>query len=109
MAAGGAALIAFSPILGITIGLMMQDAARETLYAVVPSWANPLLDKQSRATVHSFLSLAGSLGLAIGGIFAAVIAWAGGVNPALYWSIGAFLAAAAIAATAVEGVSSDAP
>lgn len=96
----GVVLVAFSPILGIAIGLTMQDAARETLYGVFTSWANPLIDQQSRATVHSFLSLASGLGVAIGGLCAAGIAWLGGVNPALLWSATAFLLAAVVTSAA---------
>lgn len=99
MAVAGVVLVAFSPILGIAIGLTLQDAARETLYGVFTSWANPLIDQQSRATVHSILSLAGGLGVAIGGLCAAFIAWLGGVSPALLWSAAVFLLAAAVAAT----------
>ena len=93
LAAVGTIFVVFSPIIGIAAGLMMQDAAREALSPVTTSWANPFTDQQSRATVHSFLSLANGLGVAIGGLCAAAIAVVGGVSPALLWSVAAFMAA----------------
>lgn len=93
MAAVGTVVVVISPIIGIAVGLMMQDAAREAFSPVVTSWANPFTDQQSRATVHSFLSLANGSGVAIGGLCAAAIAALGGTDSALLWSALAFVAA----------------
>ncbi len=96
----GLAMVAILPIAGIAIGLMIADSARETLYPVVFAWANPHTDQESRATVHSFLSLANGIGVVGGSLAAAAIALVGGVTPALWWGAAAFLVGSVLASAA---------
>jgi len=70
----GAALVAGSgaaPV--IAVGLMTQDAARESLDPVIENWVNAASTDRVRATVHSLVSQAFSVSEVVGGLVVSLV------------------------------------
>jgi len=84
VAASGAMILAVtgSPI-AIGLGLMFQDATRESLDPVVSSWTNRESPSEVRATVHSLIGQTISIGTMVGGITLAAVAESVGLSPSI--------------------------
>ena len=80
---------------GILAAGMMREIERNT---VTIGWTNHFTDRQNRATVHSFVGQAGSLGEISGGIVLGLVAREVGIPEALTASAAVYLVAAAVAA-----------
>lgn len=85
----------------IGIGLMVQDAARESLWPVMEGWANRDAPSEVRATVHSLMGQTTALGELTGGLALGAIAQATSIRVALViaaalWALSALLATGGI-------------
>lgn len=101
VSAVGALTVAVSPIAGIAIGLLLQDATREAFDAVSAAWTNAYADEASRATVHSLVSQAHGVGEVLGGLTLAAVAQATSITVAVAVA-GALWASAALTSHRTE-------
>lgn len=67
LATAGATVAAGASTIGLALGMMLQDAARESLDPVTTAWANESTTSSARATVLSFIGQADGVGRVVGG------------------------------------------
>jgi MFS family permease len=80
----GVGLLAQSGLLAIALaGMVAQGTARSIARTVTVGWTNHFTDRSNRATVHSFVGQAQSLGEISGGIVLGVVAQRVGISAAL--------------------------
>jgi len=98
VAASGAMILAVtgSPVV-IGLGMMFQDATRESLDPVVSSWTNRESPSEVRATVHSLVGQTVSVGTMFGAVTLGTLAEYVDLSPSLIAASLLMLAAAAIA------------
>lgn len=96
ISAAGAFVAAVAPVIGIAIGMAMQDPCREALDPVTAAWANREAPEASRATVHSFVSQAQGIGRMTGGIALASLAELTNIRWAIFGAAGLWLIASAV-------------
>lgn len=98
VAAVGVVVIAVSavPVI-IGIGLMFQDATRESLDPVISSWTNREAPSNVRATVHSLIGQSIAIGGISGGLLLGVVAEKFGIPPTLMITAALIVLAAGVA------------
>jgi DHA3 family tetracycline resistance protein-like MFS transporter len=84
------------PFIIAIIGLTTAGMARDVARTVSIAWTNHFTDRSNRATVHSFVGQAMSLGEISGGIVLGVIAQQFGLTRAITVSAGFYLVAAGV-------------
>lgn len=79
IAAAGVIFSAIGPAaMLIGIGLMFQDATRESAWSVITGWTNRDAPSEVRATIHSLVGQIGAFGEILGAIVLGMVAeWAG--------------------------------
>jgi DHA3 family tetracycline resistance protein-like MFS transporter len=97
-ALGGLLAAVTNIVLVIALGYMFQDSVREALWPVLEGWANRDAPSEVRATVHSLMGQATSVGELIGGIGLGLLAEATSIRLTLVVGAG-FFAASALSAT----------
>ena len=95
--AGAFLTAATNLVVVIGLGLMMQDATRESLWPVLEGWANRDAPSEVRATVHSLMGQATASGELLGGLTLAAIAEATSIRLVLviagcFWAVSTLLA-----------------
>lgn len=95
--AGAFLTAATNLVVVIGLGLMMQDATRESLWPVLEGWANRDAPSEVRATVHSLMGQATASGELLGGLTLAAIAEATSIRFVLviagcFWAVSTLLA-----------------
>jgi hypothetical protein len=94
----GVLVIARADLLGLAlVGVIAQGAARDVARTVTVAWTNHFTDSSNRATVHSFVGQALSLGEISGGVALGVLAQQTGISTALTASAVVYLLAALLA------------
>lgn len=101
VASVGAFVAALAPVVGIAVGIALQDPCREALDPVSTAWANAHAPDETRATVLSFVSQAHGVGEAAGGVLLASLAEFTGVRAAIFvaavlWAVAAVVSRLAI-------------
>lgn len=102
VASFGAAVAALAPVVGVAVGMIMQDPAREALDPVSAAWANNHAPPEVRATVLSFVSQAHGVGEATGGVLLASLAELAGIRMAILVAAGLWACSALIARQAAH-------
>ncbi len=92
-AAGVAALARAGLLLPALACMVVAGSARGVARTVTVGWTNHFTERANRATVHSFVGQAQSLGEIAGGIVLGVVARETGIGPALTVSAAIYLAA----------------
>ncbi|MEM7287536.1 MAG: hypothetical protein AAF480_14385, partial [Actinomycetota bacterium] len=93
----GVAVLARVDVLGgALVGILTVGMTREVARTATIGWTNHFTDRRNRATVHSFVGQAGSLGEISGGIGLGLVARQVGIGAALTASALTYLAAAAV-------------
>ena len=98
VASAGAFLTASTSIVVVIgLGLMFQDATRESLWPVMEGWANRDAPSEVRATVHSLMGQTTALGELTGGLALGALAQATSIRlvlviAACLWALSALLA-----------------
>ncbi len=98
VASAGAFLTASTSIVVIIgLGLMFQDATRESLWPVMEGWANRDAPSEVRATVHSLMGQTTAMGELTGGLLLGALAQATSIRTVLFiaaslWAVSALLA-----------------
>ncbi|MEM9133759.1 MAG: MFS transporter [Actinomycetota bacterium] len=96
--AAGVALLARVDLLTVAVaGFIAQGTMRSIARTVTIGWTNHFTEAANRATVHSFVGQAGSLGEISGGIVLGVLAQRVGIVAALTASAAVYLVAATTA------------
>ena len=91
----GVAVLARVDLLAIALGAVIaQGMVRSVARTVTTGWTNHFTDRSNRATVHSFVGQAQSLGEISGGIALGVLAQQGGIGIAMTASAALYLLAA---------------
>ena len=97
----GVALLARADLLVIALaGVIGQGMVRDVARTVTVAWTNHFAHRSNRATVHSFVGQAVSLGEISGGLVLGFIAQRSGITWALTISAGVYFMAAGAAAAA---------
>jgi len=92
----GVAVLARVDLLAIALaGVVAQGMVREVARTAAVTWTNHFTDRSNRATVHSFVGQASSLGEISGGVGLGLLAQQGGLGAALSASALIYLLAAA--------------
>ena len=103
IAAAGAFLTASTSIvLVIGLGLMFQDATRESLWPVMEGWANRDAPSEVRATVHSLMGQTTAMGELVGGIALGALAQATSIRLVLFIAAGLWAISALMATRGIE-------
>lgn len=103
IAALGAVVTALGPTTAIIgLGVMIQDATRESAYSVFTGWANRDAPSEVRATVHSLVGQMGAFGEILGAIALGAVAQWIGISTSVVISGLLFLLAATTAAQAMR-------
>ena len=76
--------------------MIAQGIVREVARTVTVAWTNHFTDSSNRATVHSFVGQAMSLGEISGGIVLGLVAQRAGISSALTISAGIYFVAALV-------------
>lgn len=96
--AAGVAVLARVDLLAIALGgILATGMMREVARTVTIGWTNHFTDRRNRATVHSFVGQAGSVGEISGGIVLGLLAREVGIGAALTTSALIYLVAAGVA------------
>ena len=96
--AAGVAVLARAQLVGVALGgILAAGMMREIARTVTIGWTNHFTDRRNRATVHSFVGQAGSLGEISGGIVLGLVAREIGIAAALTASAAIYLACAVVA------------
>ena len=77
--------------------MLAAGLAREVARTATIAWTNHFTERGNRATVHSFVGQAGSLGEISGGIVLGLVARSAGIGTALAASAAVYVAAAGVA------------
>ncbi len=103
IASAGAFLTASTAIVVIIgLGLMLQDATRESLWPVMEGWANRDAPSEVRATVHSLMGQTTALGELVGGLALGVLAQATSIRLAVFIAAGLWAISALLATRGIE-------
>ncbi|MEM9200749.1 MAG: MFS transporter [Actinomycetota bacterium] len=103
VASAGAFLsAATSIVLVIGLGLMFQDATRESLWPVMEGWANRDAPSEVRATVHSLMGQTTALGELTGGLALGALAQVTSIRLVLCISAGLWAVSALLATRGIE-------
>ncbi|MEM8705172.1 MAG: MFS transporter [Actinomycetota bacterium] len=103
VAAVGAVLTASTTVLVVIgIGLMLQDATRESLWPVLEGWANRDAPSEVRATVHSLMGQVSASGELVGGLLLAVIAEATSIRLVLFIAAGMWAVSTVLATRGID-------
>ena len=95
--AAGVAVLATAGVLWLALaGMLAAGLAREVAGTATIGWTNHFTERSNRATVHSFVGQAGSVGEISGGIVLGVVARSTGIGTALVMSAIVYLAAAGV-------------
>ena len=86
----------------IGLGLMLQDATRESLWPVMEGWANRDAPSEVRATVHSLMGQTTALGELVGGLALGVLAQATSIRLAVFIAAGLWAISALLATRGIE-------
>ena len=98
--AAGVAVLATAGVLWLALaGMLAAGLAREVAGTAAIGWTNHFTERSNRATVHSFVGQAGSVGEISGGIVLGVVARSTGIGTALVMSAIVYLAAAGVVRT----------
>jgi DHA3 family tetracycline resistance protein-like MFS transporter len=93
--AAGVAVLARTDLLPIALaGVIVQGMVRDVARTVTVGWTNHFTDRSNRATVHSFVGQASSIGEISGGVVLGILAQRLGLGPALTASAVLYLFAA---------------
>ncbi len=93
----GVAVLAGADLLWLALGGMLAAGlAREVARTATIAWTNHFTERGNRATVHSFVGQAGSLGEISGGIVLGLVARSAGIGTALAASAAVYVAAAGV-------------
>ncbi len=96
--AAGVLVLARVDLLGLALGgVLAAGMMREVARTVTIGWTNHFTEKWNRATVHSFVGQAGSVGEISGGIVLGIVAREAGIPAALTASAAIYVAAALVA------------
>lgn len=97
--AAGVAVLARADLVGLALGgILAAGMTRELARTVTIGWTNHFTDRRNRATVHSFVGQAGSLGEISGGVVLGFVAREVGIAEALTASAAIYLVCAGVAA-----------
>lgn len=103
VAAAGAFLTAATSIVVIIgLGLMFQDATRESLWPVMEGWANRDAPSEVRATVHSLMGQTTAMGELTGGLALGALAQATSIRLVLFLAAGLWALAALMATRGID-------
>ena len=93
----GVVLLARADLIVLALaGVIAQGMVREVARTVTVAWTNHFTDSSNRATVHSFVGQAMSLGEISGGIVLGLVAQRAGIGSALTISAGIYFVAALV-------------
>ena len=93
----GVAVLARVDLLGVALGgILAAGMMREIAGTATIGWTNHFTDRRNRATVHSFVGQAGSVGEISGGIVLGIVARQVGIGAALTVSAVIYLLAALV-------------
>ncbi|MEM8707394.1 MAG: MFS transporter [Actinomycetota bacterium] len=99
----GAVLAASTTVLVVIgVGLMLQDATRESLWPVLEGWANRDAPSEVRATVHSLMGQVSASGELVGGLLLAVIAEATSIRLVLFLAAGMWAVSTLLATRGID-------
>ena len=97
----GIGLLAWGGLLGIAmLGIVIQGGFFSATAPVVESWTNRFADPNARATIHSFMGQAESIGEVGGGLALGAVAQLASVSSAMTISAVLFAGSAALALSA---------
>lgn len=97
----GIVLLAQGGLLGVAmLGIVIQGGFFNATSPIVESWTNRFADPNARATVHSFMGQAESIGEVGGGLALGAVAQLASVSSAMTISAALFAGSAALALTA---------
>ena len=103
IASAGAFLTASTAIVVVIgLGLMLQDATRESLWPVMEGWANRDAPSEVRATVHSLMGQTTALGELAGGLALGALAQATSIRAAVFVAAGLWAVSALLATRGIE-------
>ncbi|MEM9467811.1 MAG: MFS transporter, partial [Actinomycetota bacterium] len=103
IASAGAFLTASTAIVVVIgLGLMLQDATRESLWPVMEGWANRDAPSEVRATVHSLMGQTTALGELTGGLALGALAQATSIRLAVFVAAGLWALSALMATRGIE-------
>ena len=103
IASAGAFLTASTAIVVIIgLGLMLQDATRESLWPVMEGWANRDAPSEVRATVHSLMGQTTAFGELTGGLLLGALAQATSIRLVLFIAAGLWGLSALLATRGIE-------